>query len=36
MLLKLKVSVESCSVSVVVLLRGSSGLGEDEAGREKS
>ncbi len=36
MLLKIKVSVEPCVVSVVVLLRGCSGTGEYKAGREKS
>ncbi len=35
MLLKIKVSVEPCLVSVVVLTRGCSGTGEYEAGKEK-
>ncbi len=34
-LLKIKVSVEPCLVSVVVLMRGCSGTGEYEAGKEK-
>ncbi len=34
-LLKIKVSVEPCLVSVVVLMRGYSGTGEYEAGKEK-
>ncbi len=35
MLLKIKVSVEPCLVSVVVLMRGCSGTGEYEAGEGK-
>ncbi len=35
MLLKIKVSVEPCLVSVVVLMRGYSGTGEYETGTEK-
>ncbi len=35
MLLKIKVSVEPFLVSVVVLMRGCSGLDEYEAGKEK-
>ncbi len=31
----MKVSVEPCLVSVVVLMRGCSGTGEHEAGKEK-
>ncbi len=34
-LLKIKVSVEPCLVSVVVLMRDCSGMGEYEAGKEK-
>ncbi len=34
MLLKIKESVEPCFVSVVVLMRGCSGTGEYEAGKE--
>ncbi len=36
MLLKIKVSVEPCLVSVVVLMRGCSGTAEYEAGKEKN
>ncbi len=35
LLLKIKVSVEPCLVRVVVLMRGCSGTGEYEAGKEK-
>ncbi len=35
MLLKIKVSIEPCLVSVVVLMRGCSGMSEYEAGKEK-
>ncbi len=35
-LLKIKVSVEPCLVSVVVLMRGCSGTGAYEAGKEKN
>ncbi len=35
MLLKIKVSVEPCLVSVLVLMRGCSGMDEYEAGKEK-
>ncbi len=35
MLLKIKVSMEPCLVSVDVLMRGCSGTGEYEAGKEK-
>ncbi len=35
MLLKIKVSVEPCLVSVVLLMRGCSGTREYEAGKEK-
>ncbi len=35
MLLKIKVSIEPCLVHVVVLMRGCSGTGELEAGKEK-
>ncbi len=34
-LLKIKVSIERCLVSVVVLMRGCSGMSEYEAGKEK-
>ncbi len=34
-LLKIKVSIEPCLVSVVVLMRGCSGMGEYETGKEK-
>ncbi len=34
-LLKIKVSIEPCLVSVVVLMRGCYGTGEYEAGKEK-
>ncbi len=36
MLLNVKVRVEPCLVSVVVLMRGCSGTGEYEAGKEKN
>ncbi len=36
MLLKIKVSVEPCLVSVVVLMRGCSGTGEYETGKEEN
>ncbi len=35
-LLKIKVSIEPCLVSVVVLMRGCSSTGENEAEKEKS
>ncbi len=35
-LLKIKVSVEPCLVSVVVLMRGCSGTGEYETGKEEN
>ncbi len=36
MLLKIKVSVEPCLVSVVLLMKGCTGTGEYEAGKGKS
>ncbi len=36
MLLKIQVRVETCLVSVVVLMRGCSSAGEYEAGKEKN
>ncbi len=36
MLLKIKVSLEPCLLHVVVLMRGCSGTGEYETGKEKS